>query len=311
MSLLLDIRLPEWMTEEALARRLAPLLPATKIRVGPDDGPLDDVIMIATSQLDASLLPRLPRLQLVQKLGAGVETMVAAAGLPDHVRVARLAGDSAADEIAEYCLAYVLAAQRNMAAHQADAANGHWRQIAPRHRAETKISVLGLGHIGGRTASVFAGLGFPVLGWSRSPKDIPDVDCRHGSAALPGVLAASDHVCAILPSTPGTRGLFDAAMLQHMKPGAQLINCGRGDLIVDADLLTALDTGPIGHAVLDVFNEEPLPADHPYWHHPAVTVTPHVSGWRVDDALTDVAENYLRLQDGRPLLNEVDRSAGY
>ena len=311
MSLLLDIRLPEWMTEDALARRLAPKLPGVRIVAGPEVGTLDDVIMIATSQLDPGLVPRLPKLQLVQKLGAGVETMVAAPGLPDHVRVTRLAGDSAADEIAEYCLAYVLASQRNMAAHQADAKQGEWRQIAPRNRAETTIAVLGLGHIGGRTAQVFAGLGFPVIGWSRSPKDLPGVDCRHGPEALPRVLAAADHVCAILPSTPGTRWLFDAALLQHMKPGAQLINCGRGDLIVDADLLAALETGPIGHAVLDVFNEEPLPADHPYWHHQAVTVTPHVSGWRVDDALMDVAENYLRLVDGRPLLNEVDRATGY
>lgn len=311
MSLLIDIRMPEWMSEASLAEELAPHLPDVRIRVGPEGGPLDDVVMIATSQLDAKLVPRTPNLRAVQKLGAGVETIVNTSGLPDHVRVARLAGDGAANEIAEYSLAYVLAAQRNTMEHQSDGAEARWRQIAPRLRSSTTVAVLGLGHIGGRTAALFAGLGFQVLGWSRSAKDVPGVDCRNGPDALPGVLAKADHVCAILPSTDETRDLLDAEMLSHMKSGAQLINCGRGDLIVDADLLAALDTGPVGHAVLDVFRREPLPEDHAYWRHPKVTVTPHVLGWRVDDAFTDVAEDYRRLVDGRPLLNEVDRRAGY
>ncbi|MFK7941938.1 MAG: 2-hydroxyacid dehydrogenase [Paracoccaceae bacterium] len=311
MSLLLDIRHEAWMTEASLAERLAPELPGVRIHVGPGDGPLDEVVMLATANLDNNLLPRLPKLELIQRLGAGVETMVSAKGLPAAVRVARLAAADAAYEIAEYCLAYVLSAQRNMAAHRADEAAVTWRQIAPRAQRETTIAVLGLGNIGGRTASMFSGLGFRVLGWSRSPKNIANVECRHGAAALPDILAKADHVCAILPSTPETRDLFDAATFARMKPGAQLINAGRGDLIVDTDLLTALDNGHVGHAVLDVFRTEPLASDHPYWVHPQVTVTPHVSGWRLDDSVLDVAENYLRLVNGRPLLNEVDRDAGY
>ena len=267
--------------------------------------------MIAAARLDPALVPRLPNLQLVQKLGAGVETMVGAAGLPNDVRIARLAPKSMADEITEYCLAYVLAGQRNLADHRSHAANRTWHQIAPRLREETTVAVLGLGHIGGKTARQFAQLGFRVIGWSRSSKDLPGVECRHGMETLPGVLSTADHVCAILPSTPATRDLFGAALLAHMKPGAQLINAGRGDLIVEADLLIALGKGRPGHAVLDVFRTEPLPPDHAFWQHPQVTVTPHVSGWRVDDALTDVAENYLRLRDGRPLLNEVHRGTGY
>lgn len=310
-SLLIDIRQPEWLEEAVLARLLAPALPGVRIRCTPEDGPLDDVAMLATSRLDPDLLPRLPGLRLIQKLGAGVETMMGAAGLPDHVRIARLAANAAAEEIAEYCLAYVLAAQRNMAAHESDAAAGHWRQIAPRARSATTVAVLGLGHIGGHTAALFAQLGFRTLGWSRSPKQIAGVDCRAGEEALPALLGEADHVCAILPSTPATRDLFDTALLARMKPGAQLINAGRGDLIVDTDLLTALDAGTPGHAVLDVFRTEPLPVAHPFWAHPRVTVTPHVSGWRVDDAYGDVAENFLRLMDGRPLLNEVDRGIGY
>lgn len=311
MSLLIDIRQPEWLEESHLAEILAPYLPGVRIRVGLDDGPLEDVVMLATPRLYPDVAAALPGLKLIQKLGAGVETMMTAPDLPPDVRIARLTASAAADEIAEYCLAYVLAGQRHLAAHQREAASGVWRQIVPHQRSETTVAVLGLGHIGARTAALFAMLGFPTLGWSRSAKEIEGVTCHAGEEALGAVLAEADYVCAILPSTDATRDLFHAGTLAQMKPGATLINCGRGDLIVDADLLDALDRGRPGHAVLDVFREEPLPPSHPYWRHACVTVTPHVSGWRVEDSYGDIAENYQRLLDGRPLLNEVDRRIGY
>ena len=137
------------------------------------------------------------------------------------------------------------------------------------------------------------------------------VDCRHGLDALPGVLAACDYVACVLPSTPETRDLFDAALFAAMKPDAVIINVGRGDLIVEDALLGALDDGHLGGAVLDVFRAEPLPPKHPFWTHPKITVTPHVSGWHLTGGLEDVAENYKRLAAGEPLLHEVDRAAGY
>ena len=172
------------MSEADLAAKLSPSLLGVRLRLGADDGPLDDVVMLATVKLDPALLGRLPNLRLIQKLGAGVDSMLTAPGLAKHIRVARLAATSAADEIAEYCLAYVLAGQRNMAAHAMDAAQGRWHPIAPKTRAETTIAVLGLGHIGGRTAALFADLGFHVMGWSRSPKALEGVACHHGVDGL-------------------------------------------------------------------------------------------------------------------------------
>lgn len=313
MALLIDIRLQAWMTDEDLRDRLAPALPGVAIHCGPpaSSAALADVVMLATSELRPGLAAQLPNLQLVQKLGAGVETMMRDPDLPPAVRVARLKTEEAASEIAEYCLAYVLRDQRNMRAHARDAAQGIWRPIAPRSAPETQIAVLGLGHIGGRVATTFAQLGFRVLGWSRTEKSLPGVTCLFGMETLGEALSAADYVACILPSTPATDGLFDAARLAQMKPSAVLVNAGRGGLIVDADLLAALDAGALGGAVLDVLHEEPLAAAHPYWRHPKVTVTPHVSGWRVDSGLDDVAENYRRLVDGGPLLHEVDRASGY
>ena len=311
MALLIDIRNPEWMTEEALRDRLAPLMPNVPILCGPEEGDLSDVRMAAVSRLYPGMAERLPKLDLVQKLGAGVESILDDPALPPQVRVARIVSDMPADEIAQYCLAYALRFARNMPAHEAAQREGRWEPLAPRRADTMTVAVLGLGQIGGRTARLFAATGFRTLGWSRTPKTLEGVACRAGMETLPAMLGEADVVAAILPATAQTRGLFDAALLARMKPGAVLVNAGRGDLIVDDDLLAALDAGTPGHAVLDVFHREPLPAGHPFWRHPQVTVTPHVSGWHIDDGLPVVAENYRRLIDGRPLLNEVDRTRGY
>lgn len=227
------------------------------------------------------------------------------------MRVARLKPDAPAREIAEYCLAYVLRAQRNMVAHGAAQSRRQWAPIEPRYTPDTTVGVLGLGHIGGRTAAMLRNVGFRVLGWSRSPKSLDGIDCRHGTEALATMLGECDYIAAILPSTKATRNLIGAKLLSAVKPGAILINAGRGDLIDETALLASLDAGSLGGAVLDVFNTEPLPVDNPLWTHPKVTITPHVSGWHLGDALNDVAENYTRLISGAPLLHEVDRAKGY
>ena len=165
---------------------------------------------------------------------------------------ARLRPDAPAHEIAEYCVAYVLRDQRNLRFHDDKATQNAWQQKAPRRTPDTCVGVLGLGHIGSRTAHYFAALGFRVIGWSRSPKTIEGVDCRHGDAALAELLPDCDYIASVLPSTPNTRDLFDADRLSSLKPGAVLINVGRGDLIVEEDLISALDAGSLGGAVLDV-----------------------------------------------------------
>ncbi len=311
MALLIDIRDPDWMSEEALRDILVPLLPGVTIHCSIGKETLPDVKVLAAVKLYPGVAGKLPNLQLVQKLGAGVETMVGDPDLPQGVRVTRLKPNSAAQEIAEYCLAYVLRDQRNLLSHATDAARQTWNPVPPRKNSETTVGVLGLGHIGGRTARIFAGLDFRVLGWSRSLKSIDGVDCRCGEDTLPELLSQCDYVASILPSTPQTRNLFDASLISKLKPGAVLINAGRGDLIVDDDLIHTLKSGHLGGAVLDVFREEPLPRDHPFWFCENLTITPHVSGWHIDGGLDDVAANYLRLSQGQPLLHEVDRQAGY
>ncbi|KUJ80402.1 glyoxylate/hydroxypyruvate reductase A [Ruegeria marisrubri] len=311
MALLIETGISGWMTDAEIAKAVREVAPQEDVRTPETLGDPSEITMMAVSTLKAERVAQMPNLQLVQKLGAGVETIVRNPALPAHVRVTRLKPDDPAREIAEWFLAYILRAHRNMPLHEEEQSKAAWSPVAPKYTPGTVVGVLGLGHIGGRTARMLRDIGFQVKGWSRSAKEIEGVECHHGADALPALLGQCDHVCAILPSTPETVGLFDARLLSAMKPGSQLLNAGRGDLIDEAALIEALDAGTPGHAVLDVLSEEPLPADNPLWRHPRVTLTPHVSGWHLGDAMKDVAENFRRLSAGEPLLHEVDRQRGY
>ncbi|WP_425045874.1 2-hydroxyacid dehydrogenase [Primorskyibacter sp. S87] len=316
MALLIDIGLSGWIDEEELANQIRTYLSRSGfsddvVRTNASIGNPEDITMMAVSNLGGDRPAQFPNLALVQKLGAGVETIVTHPALPPQVRVTRLRPDEPAREIAEWFLAYILRTQRNMDAHSAAQRNSEWEPIEPRSTPATTVGVLGLGTIGNRTARMLHSVGFRVKGWSRSPKAIEGVDCMHGEEGLSAILRDSDFLCAILPSTQETRGLMGMENLGRMKSGAVLLNAGRGDLVDEPALLRVLDTGPVAHAVLDVVQREPLPAGDPLWMHPKVTITPHVSGWHLGDALGDVAENYRRLSAGKPLLHEVDRKRGY
>jgi glyoxylate/hydroxypyruvate reductase A len=311
MALLVNIGHDGWYSDSELAAELRNLAPGADIRTLAAPGDLADVTMLAVSGLASDLPAQLPNLALVQKLGAGVETIVAHPALAPHVQVTRLKPLEPAREIAQYCLAYVLQGQRNILAHAANQARASWEPLEPKQNHKTRVGVLGMGHIGGETATLMRDLGFEVHGWSRSAKEMQGVTCHHGAAALEPMLGICDYICAILPSTGETCGLINAQTLAAMKPGATFINAGRGDLVDEAALIADLDRGHLGHAVLDVFCTEPLPAQDPLWSHPQVTITPHVSGWHLGEALQDVVENFRRLGAGEDLLHAVDRQRGY
>ena len=311
MALLVNIGHDGWYRDRELAAELRNLSPGADIRTLEEPGDLAEITMLAVSGLADDLPPQLPNLALVQKLGAGVETIVAHPALAPHVQVTRLKPLEPAREIAQYCLAYVLQGQRNILAHAANQARASWESLEPKQNHKTRVGVLGMGHIGGETAALMRDLGFEVHGWSRSAKDMEGVTCHHGAAALEPMLGICDYICAILPSTGETRGLINAQTLAAMKPGATFINAGRGDLVDEAALIADLDRGHLGHAVLDVFCTEPLPEQDPLWSHPQVTITPHISGWHLGEALQDVVENFRRLGAGEDLLHAVDRQRGY
>jgi glyoxylate/hydroxypyruvate reductase A len=197
--------------------------------------------------------------------------------------------------------------------------DGIWRADDPafpdiprKLASERPVTVLGLGELGTASARALAGLGFPVTGWSRTPRDVPGIRCLSGAEGLRHALTGAEGVITLLPNTPETENILNAATLALLAPGAFVINPGRGVLIDDAALLAALDRGQVGHATLDVFRVEPLPPDHPFWRHPRVTVTPHIAAIsRPVTASRVIVENIRRGETGAPFLHLVDRSRGY
>jgi glyoxylate/hydroxypyruvate reductase A len=194
----------------------------------------------------------------------------------------------------------VLSLHRGFFAYAQRQQVGQWRQHSQTRAEDTPVAVLGAGVLGHSAGAALAALGYPVSHWHRD-----------GSPLEP-LLARSRIVVNLLPLTPHTHGLFDRQRLAALPRGASLVNLARGAHVVDADLLQALDSGQLRHAVLDVFHQEPLPPEHPFWRHPKVTLLPHVAALTdLRSAAQQVAANLLRLQRGEPLQHRVERSRGY
>jgi len=249
------------------------------------------------------------RTKAVLNLWAGVENIV---GNPTLTQpLARMVDPGMTEGMVEWVVGHVLRHHLNIdhcLMHQ----SGAWVRHVPPLARERTVGILGLGELGAACAKALASLNFNVLGWSRGQKSVDGVACLTGSGGLDEVLARADILVLLLPLTQATRNLIDAQTLPRMRKGTVLLNPGRGPLIDDEALFSALNSGQIGHATLDVFRTEPLPADHPYWAHPRVTVTPHIaSETRAITASRTIAENIRRSEAGEPLLHLVDRNAGY
>ncbi len=246
----------------------------------------------------------------VMGLWAGVETIVDNATLTQPL--CRLVDESLTNGMVEWVAGHTLRHHLGMDTHILRQ-DGVWRDDSfPPVAAHRPVTILGIGALGAACGQALHHLGFPVTGWSRSPKDIPHIRCLHGDAGLRDALTDAQIVILLLPQTPQTENILNARTLGLMAQGAFIINPGRGPLIDDAALLAALDSGQIGHATLDVFRTEPLPADHAFWAHPKVTVTPHIaSTTRPETAAGVIAANIARGEAGKPFRYLVDRGLGY
>ena len=274
-----------------------------------DPASFDAVIHVPGFPEDGSAMDFAPftRARLVQSLWAGVERIAPNPTLAQPL--CRMVDPGLAQGMVEYCAGWTLRAHLGMDRFPQD---GVWRNDRPPPLAgQRRVSVLGMGALGGAVADALAGLGFRVTGWSASGRPRPGIAVL-GGPDLHRALGRADILVTLLPDTPATRDLLDADRLALLPRGAWIINPGRGTLIVEDDLLAALDSGHLSHAVLDVFRTEPLPPAHPFWTHPRVTVTPHIAAeTRPASAAPVVAENLRRAMDGRPLLHLVDRARGY
>lgn len=246
----------------------------------------------------------------VLSLWAGVESILPNPTL--RLPLARMVDDGLRQGMVEWAVGHALRHHLGLDARVAQQ-DGIWRSDAPKLATDRPVSVLGLGELGLAVAVALAALGFPVTGWSRTPRTEPRLlRTLSGGEELEAALDGAEIVVLLLPLTPDTEEIMDARRLALPARGFFLLNPGRGRLIDDGALLAALDEGQVGHATLDVFRQEPLPPDHPFWAHPRVTVSPHIAAeTRPASAARVIAENLRRGEAGEPLLHLVNRDAGY
>lgn len=247
--------------------------------------------------------------KLVQNLWAGVERITGNETLSQPL--ARMVESGLVEGMVEWVIGHTLRYHLGMDAHIVNPDHKWISKPAPLARERT-VAVLGLGELGQPVAAALAALRFRVVGWSRTPKSIPDITTHCGDDGLVTALRDASIVVLLLPATSTTANIINASTIAMLPPGAVVINAGRGILIDDDALLAALDCGHLAGATLDVFRTEPLPEGHPYWTHPRVTVTPHISAaTRPSSSSAVVAENIRRGESREPYLHLVDRGRGY
>lgn len=244
--------------------------------------------------------------------GAGVDHVLREPAYPGELPLIRLEDAGMGQQMAEYCSYEVIRLYHHRARYAAQQRAGSWLALEPPPRAEFGVGVLGLGVLGAMVARTLADFGYPVRGYAQTPKDVPGVTCFSGEQALPAFLAGCRVLILMLPLTAATAGLVNRRLLAMLPAGAHLVNVARGGLIVDEDLLAALDSGQLAGATLDVFHQEPLPAGHPFWTHPGVRITPHIAAITlVPESARQVAAKIERLERGLPVSGVVERSRGY
>ncbi len=271
-----------------------------------------DIEIVLAWKPPRGLIASFANAKMIVSLGMGVDHLLADDQLPAGVPITRIMDDGLVGQMSEYALYWALRHHRDIDKYAASQKTAAWKPEDFIDTIHRRIGVMGLGTIGQDIAGKFARLGFPTAGWSRTKKSIPDVETFHEAYGLKPFLARSDILINVLPLTRQTRGLLNSEAFAALPAGAYFINIARGGHVVDDDLLAALESGHLGGATLDVFNEEPLPAGHAYWRHPKVRVTPHIAGaTNPRTASPGVIENIERLRSGQPLIHRVDPKSGY
>lgn len=288
------------------------LLPEAEVYVWDANGPAVDADYAIVWQPPVELFEREKKLKAVFNLGAGIDGLLAVPNLPPQLPIVRLEDAGMSAQMAEYVLHQLVEASRGMETYREQQREGTWKIHRPIKRSEWPVGVMGLGHIGKRVARTLAGLDYRVNGWARSEHDLEGITTFAGADNLPTFLQSTRVLVNTLPLTEETRGILNHRHLSQLMPGAVLINVGRGEHLVEDDLLKAIEDGHVARASLDVFRQEPLPSDHPFWQRPEITITPHISARTLRDATLEQITGKIRAHhNGQPITGLVDTSRGY
>ena len=296
---------------QAYAQALADALPGHHVaQAGPTPQPATRYAVVWNPP--SGFFTGLTDLQAVFVLGAGVDRLLSHPDLPAHFPIYRLSDAGMAEQMVEYARYGVLHWQRSFDLYRHQQQERQWQVQPDRRKQETRVSVLGLGEMGGRVAMALAAEGYQVNGFSRKARNLPGVRCVHGGHALEQILAHTDVLINMLPLTPATRGLLDGACLARLPAGAALIHAGRGEQLDENALLAALDSGALRFALLDVFSLEPLAKTHRLWTHPRALITPHSAAQTLPSAaVRQISARIRALESGQAIAGKIERARAY
>jgi glyoxylate/hydroxypyruvate reductase A len=290
---------------------LSRALPDASIRTWPEDATgMADYALVWKPP--SELLAKLGGAKAIFNLGAGVDSLQSMPPSLKAVPLIRLEDAGMAEQMAEYVVHAVLRRYREFDAYAELQHRSEWRPRRRLDKSAFRVGILGMGLLGAAVAAALGLFGFPVDGWSRSRKQVPEVTSFAGSGELAEFLGRCRVLVCLLPLTGETRAMLDRATLSHLSAGSYVVNVSRGALLVDEDLLALIDSGALSGATLDVFRDEPLPPSHAFWHHPHIVVTPHVSAeTRIEESVDQIAAKIRRLESGLPVSGVVDRASFY
>ncbi len=271
-----------------------------------------EIIMAMVWKPPHGSLTAYPNLKAIASFGAGVDFLFQDKSLPADVPITRVVDPVLAADMSEFVIGVILAQLKNLLIFKSVQPQGKWLPMEYRRISEVTVGIMGLGELGARLADDLVRIGFKVRGWARSEKSLKGVSCYEGEQDFDAFLSGSELLVCLLPLTPDTSGILNKDLFLKLPEGAYVINVARGGHLVDQDLLEVLDQGHLSGAFLDVFAQEPLPANHPFWKHPKVDMSPHIASVSdVNSVVPQLLENYYRLQKGKPLINEVSTTRGY
>ena len=296
----------------AWERALKAADPGLELRIWPEVGDPADIDYALVWAPPHGELKRYRNLKIIFSIGAGTDHLTADPELPRGIPLVRMVEPGLTAGMGEFVTMSVLHHHRFMIDYAIQRQSGIWAEISQTPTWRRRVGIMGLGVLGLEVVDKLKPFGFTLSGWTRSPKQVEGVTCHHGAAGLRDFLAACDILVCLLPLTPDTQGILNTATFAAMPEGAAVINVARGGHLVEADLLAALDRGHLSGATLDVFQEEPLPAGHPFWSHPRVIITPHIASMTIPEtAARAVVDNIRRFQAGQPMVGVYDWDRGY
>lgn len=294
--------------EKALKEKL----PNTTIEIYPNVRDKKNIDFVICWKPIKNIFKQFPNIKVIQSVGASIDHVTTTQTINSSTIITRIVDENLSKDMWEFLLTIVLSELKNTKFYLEQQAKNTWKQQSYRSINDTTISILGLGKIGGYVADKFAQIGFNVKGWSNSPKQISNVKSYYGENEFDSFLNNTDFLINLLPLTIKTKGILNKKNFQKLPNTSFLINVGRGEHLVDVDLIDALNNSKLSGAFLDVFINEPLPKEHSFWNHAKIQITPHVASLtNVDSAIEQIRENYNRFLKKETLLNIVSLKKGY